>query len=254
MSIVDDVLMALPPNRAVRAVSIGLHWTSVWLEEGPSGEPASCGLAATLPLRSGPGHSHERIDGAGCLHERSAHELAALARSEVGPERSVGWAAINALLVPDEQQCVELNARDFLLEKGHDKRVAIVGHFPFVEKLRDAVPTLWVLELDPAPGDLPASAAPEVLPQADIVAVTSLTLLNNTFEGLATLWRPDALVMLLGPSTPFSPLLFERGVDVLSGALVVDPQQTNTCISQGASFQQVKGVRLLTMVRPHLDL
>lgn len=254
MTIVDDLLMALPSNRAVRAVHIGLHWTSVWLDGGPDGEPSSCGLAATLPLRSGPGHSHERINDAGCLHERSAHELATLARSEVGPERSVGWAAINALLAPDERMCVELNARDFLLEKGRDKRVAVVGHFPFVEKLRSAVSTLWVLELDPAPGDLPASAAPEVLPRADIVAVTSLTLLNDTFEGLAALWRPDALVMLLGPSTPFSPLLFERGVDVLSGALVIDPQQVNACISQGASFQQVKGVRLLTMVRPPLNL
>ncbi len=254
MTIVDDLLMALPPDRAVRAVHIGLHWTSVWLTEGQAGEPASCGLAATLPPRSGPGHSHELIQNAGHLHECSAHELAALARSEVGPERSVGWATINALLVPDEWQCVELNARDFLLEKGRDKRVAMVGHFPFVEKLRDAVSSLWVLELDPAPGDLPASAAPEVLPQADIIAVTSLTLLNDTFEELATLWRPEALVMLLGPSTPFTPLLFERGVKVLSGALVTDPQRVIACVSQGASFQQVKGVRLLTMVHPDLQL
>lgn len=252
MTVIDDLLGNLPPDRPVRSVHIGLHWTVVCLEpERGSARPA-CALATTLPPHTGPGHSHELVNGAGHLHERSAHELAALARAGAGPERSVGWATINALQTIEEQWCVELNARDFLLEHGRGRRVVVVGHFPFVDKLRDAVAQLWVLELDPAPGDLHASAAPDVIPQADVIAVTSLTLLNDTFEGLAALWRPDALVMLLGPSTPLSPLLFERGIDVLSSAQVTDPQRAIACVCQGASFQQVEGVRLLTMQRPSL--
>jgi len=254
MAIVDDLLDSLPANRPVREVNIGLHWTSVWLEAGPSGEPARCGLAATLPPHEGPGHSHERVADAGLLEEHSAHALAQLARSPIGPEHSIGWATINALIPVDETLCIELNARDFLLDQGRGKRVAVVGHFPFVEKLRAAVSQLWVLELNPAPGDLHASMAPRILPQADVVAVTSLTLLNDTFEELAALWRPDATVLLLGPSTPFSPLLFERGVDVLSGTQVVDPVQMNRCVRQGACFQQIRGVRLLNMIRPGLQL
>lgn len=254
MAVLDDLLAALPADRPAQEVHIGIHWTTVGLASGPGGQPARFGLAKTLLPQEGPGHNleHGSVADAGRLQEHSAHALAHLARSPSGPERAVGWAAINALVVPDPARCVELNARDYLVEHGAGKRVVVVGHFPFVEQVRRAARQLWVLELNPAPGDTPASAAPEVLPQADIVAVTSLTLLNDTFEQLTSLWRRDATVMLLGPSTPFSPLLFDHGIGILSGTEIVDPALANRCICQGASFQQVRGVRLLTMTRAGL--
>ena len=103
-----------------------------------------------------------------------------------------------------------------------------------------------------AAGDLPASAAAEFIPQADIVALTSMTLLNHTFDGLLALRRPDAQVMLLGPSTPLTPLLFDRGVDLLSGAIVEDIDAVLRGVSQGAGFRQLHrlGVRLVTLTRP----
>ncbi len=253
MAFLDELLSALPGDRPVKEVHIGIHWTTVGLGGGPLGEAARTGLAKTMLPQEGPGHHHEHNHGsvaeAGHLHEQSAHALARLARSTSGPERGIGWAAINALLPPDERLCVELNARDYLTEYGAGKRVAVVGHFPFVEAVRETAKQLWVLELNPGPGDLPASAAPDVLSEADIIAVTSLTLINDTFEELAALWRREATVMMLGPSTPFSPLLFERGVSILSGTVVVDPALANRCVCQGASFRQVQGVRLLTMKR-----
>lgn len=253
MPLPDDLLASLPVDRGVVGVHIGIHWTTVGLAEGPNGEPARWGMAKTLLPEERPGHRHEHASGsvakAGTLQTCTAHELAALALSHSGPEQSVGWAAINALNAPDESRCVELNAGDFLLERGQGKRVVVVGHFPFVRQLRPVVGELWVLELNPAPGDTPAGAAPEVVPQADVVAVTSLTLLNGTFGGLAGLWRADATVILLGPSTPFSPLLFDYGIDYLSGTDIVDPERANRTICQGASFKQVQGVRLLTMAQ-----
>jgi uncharacterized protein (DUF4213/DUF364 family) len=47
-------------------------------------------------------------------------------------------------------------------------------------------------------------------------------------------------------------MLFEHGVDVVSGTKVVDADLVLTLISQGATFRQVKGpgVRLLTMTSP----
>jgi uncharacterized protein (DUF4213/DUF364 family) len=256
MPILDTLLDALPADRAVRAVHVGIHWTAVCLDAGPDGDPPRCALASTLGPVESPGHRHEHghasVMGAGDLCRHSAHELAARARSHSGPERSIGWAAINALIAPDERLSVELNAREFLLERGAGKCIAMVGHFPFAEALRLTSESFAVLEQRPAPGDHPASAAPEVLPEADIVAITSLTLINGTFEGLARLWKPDATVMMLGPSTPFSPLLFERGIDVLSGTVVDDPPEAIQMLCQGASFRQMRGVRLLTMARPGL--
>jgi uncharacterized protein (DUF4213/DUF364 family) len=63
------------------------------------------------------------------------------------------------------------------------------------------------------------------------------------------LCRPDSLVIVLGPTTPLSPVLFDYGVDIVSGTLVVDPELALRCLSEGATFRQMRGVRLLTMQR-----
>ena len=55
--------------------------------------------------------------------------------------------------------------------------------------------------------------------------------------------------MMLGPSTPLSPVLFDYGFDATSGSVVVDRDVTLNCISQGANFRQVHGVRKVTMRR-----
>ncbi|NIO72626.1 MAG: hypothetical protein GTN71_27310, partial [Anaerolineae bacterium] len=93
----------------------------------------------------------------------------------------------------------------------------VVGHFPFIPRVREAARQLWVLEKRPGEGDLPAEAASEVIPQADVVAITGTSLINHTFEELIGLCRPEAFVLVLGPTAPLSPVLFNYGVDVISG-------------------------------------
>jgi len=57
--------------------------------------------------------------------------------------------------------------------------------------------------------------------------------------------------MLLGPTTPLTPLLFDYGIDALSGTKVVDETRVIHHVKEGATFQQIHhaGVRLLTMTR-----
>ncbi|GAB4537623.1 MAG: hypothetical protein Kow0063_24630 [Anaerolineae bacterium] len=158
-------------------------------------------------------------------------------------------ATINALLPPRQDAWVEINAEQVIARHGAGKRVAVVGHFPFIPRLREQVGKLWVLELRPVGDDLPADAAADVIPQADVLAITGTTLLNRTFEGLMALRRPEALVLVLGPSTPLSPVLFEHGVHILSGSVVEDTASVLRAVSQGANFRQIhqQGVRLVTM-------
>jgi uncharacterized protein (DUF4213/DUF364 family) len=244
--VIDDLLAAVPavPQRVVD-VRIGSAWTAVVVEVDGD---RRCGLAATL---SGAGYDEPAVRDAGRLTAFSSRALCELARSASPVEVSVGMAAINALLPHDGLRWTEVNAAELLAQHGAHSKVALVGHFPFVDWLRERVQTLWVLELAPRPGDLPASAAAEIIPQADMVALTSMTLLNHTFDGLLALRRPDAQVMLLGPSTPLAPLLFERGVHLLSGAVVEDVDAVLRGVSEGAGFRQLHrlGVRLVTMTR-----
>jgi uncharacterized protein (DUF4213/DUF364 family) len=181
--------------------------------------------------------------------ERSGRHLAELARSDSIMETAIGVAAINALLPPYEEQWVDVNAEEVIAGQGGGKGVVVVGHFPFIPRLRERVGRLWVLEQQPRGGDLPAEAAAEVVPQADVLAITGTTLINRTFESLMALRRPEALVLLLGPSTPLSPVLFDHGVRLLSGAVVEDIDSVLRAVSQAANFRQVhqQGVRLVTM-------
>lgn len=217
----------------VREARAGAYWAAVWSRY--------CGLASTLG-------DPAAVD-VEKLRRLSARELAQMALSPAGKEAAIGIAAINSLMEIDEARCQELNARDLLMERGAGKKVALVGHFPFVPQLRDAVGELSVLELQPRPGDLPASEAPRVIPEADVVAITGTALVNGTMEDLLGYCRPRSLVVLLGPTTPLSPVLFDYGVDVICGTRIVDPPAILAYVEAGKSFREMTGVRTLAMHR-----
>jgi uncharacterized protein (DUF4213/DUF364 family) len=204
-----------------------------------------CGLASTFHE---PHPSHRLVRNAGSLTGLPALELAQYARSDNVLEASIGMAAINSLIDIDEARCVDENALDVLARKGRDKNVAIVGRFPWIPKLRSVARTLWVIEQSPQEGELPAEAAAEVLPQADVVGLTGTSFVNHTVDRLLDLSK-NSFVVMVGPTTPLSPLLFDYGVDVLAGVTVVEPDKTIRSISQGAIFSQVEGVRLVTMAK-----
>jgi len=239
MNIIETLIANLPENIPVRSVLVGSHWTVVCSRH--------CGMAATL-MSSHP-HGHLQIRDVGRLHQKSAHELAGLAHSTELMEASIGVAAINSMLDVDESTAREINASEVLASRGRGKNVALVGHFPFVPQLRSAVGQLWVIEQNPVEDDYPAEAAVDLIPQADIVAITSSALINHTLDGLLSLCPQQATVMLLGPSTPLSPLLFDFGANMISGTRVVDENAVLRTVGQGAAFRQVEGVKLLTFIK-----
>ena len=247
MDIYSKLINTLPDG-VIKSVTVGLFWTAVVAEvEGA----LRCGLAATF---SNPEFEHSRhpaVEKPGALENTSSRELLNLVFSKSFTETSIGLAAINALL-PPISNVVDLPAEEYIARQGLENRVALIGHFPFVPRLREKVKELWVLELEPKEGDLPASAAPEIIPRADILAITATTLINHTLEGLLQLRKPGSKVLLLGPSTPLSPVLFDHGIDVLAGSIVTDPDVILPLIRQAASFSQIRrhGVRLVTIESP----
>jgi uncharacterized protein (DUF4213/DUF364 family) len=241
MKILENLLAHLTPKEeSLRDVIVGSHWTAV-LTQG-------CGLASTL----GDHHPHTgpSVRDAGKLTERAIAELMNLAHSEKLLEASIGMATINSLIEIDEGRCSETNAFDILAEQGTGKEMAVIGHFPFVPKLKEFARNLWVIEQRPRPGDLEADRAADILPRCQVVGITSTSFINHTLEYLLDLCR-DAFVMLLGPTTPLTPLLFDYGIDALSGTKVVDEDRVIRHVKEGATFQQIHhaGVRLLTMIK-----
>jgi uncharacterized protein len=237
MTLIDDLLLNLSEDVPVREVLVGVHWTVVCSR--------GCGMASTI-MGDKP-HGHEKVRSVGKLHKLSAFELASYARSDNLLEASLGVAAINSLLEVDETRSVMLNAADLLISRGQGKDIALVGHFPFIPRLSQVAHDLWVIEQNPSPGEYPPEAASVLIPKAQVVALTGSALINHTLDQLLALCKPEALVVVLGPSTPLSPVLFEHGATLISGTQVVDEAAVLRTVSQGATFQQVEGVRLLTL-------
>jgi hypothetical protein len=233
----DDLISSLSEDSAVREVYVGVFCTAVVSKH--------CGLASTFHE---PHPEHRPVKNVGRLTKLSALELAQYAKSDNVLEASIGMATINSLIDIDEAKCIEQNAFDILAAKGMNKNVAIVGHFPWIPKLRTVAEKLWVIEQAPQEGELPAEAVGEVLPQADVVGITGSSFINHTIDGLLTLSK-NSFVVMLGPTTPLSPVLFDWGVDVMAGVEVVEPEKTIRSISQGAIFSQVEGVKLVTMAK-----
>jgi|Deesub1362A_J573_1020465.scaffolds.fasta_scaffold00778_3 hypothetical protein len=244
LAILEDLLATLPDGRVER-VALGSRWTAVLAQVG--GE-IRCGMAATLARRAQAGVAEE-------LEGRPARQLAERVLSQEPFWASLGMATVNALLSKAPGRWPERSAKHLLREVSRGKRLVMVGHFPFADELRGVPAEFHILEKRPRPGDLPESAAPDVLPEAEVVALTGMTLTNHTLEGLLELCNPQAFVILIGPSTPLSPVLFDYGVDILCGAVVLDNEAVLAALEAGASFRRIRplGVKLVGLRREHFE-
>lgn len=238
MKIIDNLLASTNYDFPVKDIRTGPFQTAVVTRRG--------GLAST-PHIPGPHHKLSPVPEAGSLIEKDAKTLAALVKSASEMEAAIGMATINSLLEVNEKHCREINAADILMQKGEGKKVAIIGHFPFVPKLKQAVGELWVIEKNPHEGDRPEGDAKELLPQADVVGITGTAFINGTIDQLLLWCNPKAYVVILGGTAPLSPLLFDYGINAVAGTLVVDTETVLRGVSQGATFRQLKGIKLLTM-------
>jgi uncharacterized protein (DUF4213/DUF364 family) len=240
MKIIDDLLSTLVFEAPVRDIRQGPFQTAVLTRH--------CGLASTLHNHS---HHHAKapVKEAGFLMEKNTAALVQMVYSTSPLEAAIGMATVNSLIEVDEQRCTPLNASDLLAKKGEGKKVAIVGHFPFVPELRKIAKELWVIERNPREGDFTEAESENLIPQADVVGITGTAFTNHTIERLLSICNPNAYVVLLGDTAPLSPVLFDYGIDAISGTKVVEPEAVLRCVSQGATFRQIGGIRLLTMER-----
>ena len=240
MKILDEIISTLDLNASVKDIRQGVFHTGVLTRH--------CGLAATLPKdalkQKGP-----QVKRPGFLTDQTPEELVQMAYSESILEAAIGMAGINSLLQVDLERCMELNAVDIILEKGRGKNIAVIGHFPFLAKVQEHAENLWVIEKNPGQDDFPETAADQWVPRADLVAITGTALTNHTLEDVLSFCDPMAYIIMLGDSVPLSPVLFDHRIDALSGTWVADPETALRCVSQGANFRQIKGVKRLTMFK-----
>jgi uncharacterized protein (DUF4213/DUF364 family) len=234
LTLYEDLLQSVSAvDCEAQGIAVGLHWTAV--------ESRFVGMAHTYKT-----HEKVELEGSGELLGRSTLELAARLKSDEPLEASLGLAALNSLIEPGGRA---ENALQIILEKAPGKTATVIGRFPFNRQVSAAAGKAYLLEMEPREGELPASAAEEVLPESDIAVITATAIINHTIPRLLELSQ-NAFTVVLGPSTPMNDVLFDHGVDVIAGVKVVDKDALVGSVVQGVkSFKRLAGIEALVRTR-----
>ncbi len=243
MSVLETLLQDTPVGWRVTEVDVGLHWVLVQVRYTDGSQRA--GVASVQVNWSDPVAypvGHYQLD-------KDAAQLLFLLRSTDITKSAVGLAIFNALHQPDKSALVTADAVDWLADRCEGRAIAIVGRFPFIEdELRPVADHVYVFEREPAPGEFGAHDMAAVLPRADIVAITSSTLVNHTLDDILAV-TDRQIVVLLGPSTPLTARLFDCGVDALFGVRVADVRAVQDSVRDGVSFRKMQGLQRVSLFR-----
>lgn len=232
----------IPENIPVTGYISGEVWTMVQT-------PDNMGVAMTVDISS----REPILTSDPCTMDLKS--LAQCAKSWNYKEASLGVAAINAYYNREPQIYqtsinVDGGKDAFILygEEMQGKKVAVVGHFPFLEKQLRGKCELTILERQPQQGDYPDPACEYLLNDQDFIIVTGSTIVNKTLPRLLQLKSKNSRLIMVGPSVTLSPVLYEYGVDALSGMVITEEDQAVNIIKKGVCggiFQAGKMVNLL---------
>jgi uncharacterized protein (DUF4213/DUF364 family) len=216
--------LAAGVSGAAQRVVVGLNWTLV---VGPDG----AGMAQT-PARGTAGC--RSLPRPGSYRGQPLADLAALWQSENVFERAIAVAAVNAHWNRFDLDGSPRNGIDLI--ESHGERTVVIGRFP---RLAERYPGIAVVEREPRPGEYPESALAILLPAAKFVAVTASAIVNGSLPRILTLSR-NAYILIIGPSTPLSPALFDLGIGALSGFVAEDTDRLAEAVTEGGAVAALR--------------
>jgi uncharacterized protein (DUF4213/DUF364 family) len=186
---------------------------------------------------------HSRLD-------QAADVVARWLLSQDATEAAVALATLNALNQPAEYRLTTADAANWLAVQCSGHNLAIFGRFPFIDgELRPVARQVWVFEQQPRPDEFDSRVIPDLVPQADIIAITGSSVINHSIDTILPHVKPGSTVVLLGPSTPLSERLFEAGIDAMFGVRVANVQQVVESVVAGAGFQKMRGLERVALFK-----
>lgn len=143
----------------------------------------------------------------------------------------------------DYKPVMPVDAFDEIDVGKYDKTVVVGALIPMLKKLIANNCDFTILEQDPRTLKeremkfyAPAEDAPKHVPDADLLVITGVTVLNGTLSGLLELARDDAEILVTGPTASMLPdVFFEKGVTMTGGIVVTDADELLDVISEAGS-------------------
>ncbi|WP_107670488.1 DUF364 domain-containing protein [Cyanothece sp. BG0011] len=229
-------------NTPVEEIIIGLTWTLC--------------KAEGIGLCMSPGIPTRTLSWSGTLVNQPMQELSSWLRSWDAYQATVAMAGINAIInhnSPLQQEAIalpgatsaNLSVFEHFLPQLQGKQVSVIGRYPGLKQYEQQM-NINVIELNPTPGDFPATASEYLLPESDWVFLTATSIPNKTFPRLVELSR-DATVVLMGPTLPWLREFADFGINYLAGVTVSNSTALRQTVAEGG------GVRIFeTGVQYHL--
>ncbi len=241
-----DVINRL--NITPKEVRIGIFYTGIVLNSGHAG--MSYTPAQEIPEAVCCPKSHAKMPAAGTLLNLHISDLMNYALEENALKAAVGIATINALsaILLEEEECEYKpsafgNALDLVRVTDQDT-VVMVGAFPpFIKQIQETTKRLFVIEKNPrivGKGENieiePVARLEELIPQANILIITGVTLINQTLGPILRLARNTNDIIVVGPTASVYPKpLFDRGVTIMGGVRIADASKMIHLIGEAGS-------------------
>ncbi|MEE4262018.1 MAG: DUF364 domain-containing protein [Desulfobacteraceae bacterium] len=212
----------------INVLCLGLGYTAVTLSDGGIGlsythfeDKKSCMLL------------NKHID----YEEKPAIQLLEKIKSDHPVERSMALALVNALNHKDALGYPEDRKNSIMLDRfkiGQGTNVAMVGFIgPLVDILKQKNALVEVLDASRNMGQK-EDFYTKLGNWADVLLLTSTSILNNTTEEILRKVHPKVKTVMLGPSTPMVAAAFEHlPVHMLAGTVPVDKANVLKAIRHG---------------------
>lgn len=202
------------------------------------------GLSYTYRDSLKPPHLLLPIKHRGSLRGRKAGEIISYIKSKNPLEATVGLAALNSVLeIPRDAVELKNGFGSYIVNECAGKKVAMIGYFPFMDKIREKADEFYLFEKTIDSVD--AKKDLSTLSNAEILITTGTIIINHSVEEIIKK-AENCRVMMVGPSTPLCPVLFDCGIDEILGMSVYDPRLMVETLSEGVIVPELKGVKKLS--------
>jgi uncharacterized protein (DUF4213/DUF364 family) len=228
---------------------IGIFFTGVILSTGHAGVAFT--PIAEIPEAICCPTTAARMPQAGSLDGSPISEILNYALDANVLKSAIGVGALNAL----SQWVIESgNKREYevikdkdgfdLLEIKPDETVTLIGAFgPYIRRLKMMGNPFYIVEknsqtlrTDEIKYFKPESEMSSAIGKSDAMIITGTAIVNHTIDNILSLITKDKRTAIIGPTASMIPdAFFKRGVYVMAGVRILDPEEMIKILKQGGS-------------------
>ena len=217
---------SIDTDATIDEVVIGLNWSMIIAGR-------YCGVARS-PSRGTEGARTIRPPEG--FRGKSLKSIARLLLSCDELSRSLGLAAVNAFwnLPQDDYSVSQKKSWGFAGLEAPGDGVVVIGDFG--ANMKQRLPMVKVIEREPKLGQVAAENASDIINNTKKLIITGQTLANGSLELILRSSNAVDMRMLLGPSVPMAPVMFEYGLNQLGATAIHDVDAAKNFVSETGSM------------------